>query len=82
MILPTPDEVKGSKRESIGQVLDNTGALKARGGVSMQIEDDPLAFVLRLKDGKSYCLILMAYHQILSLVLGLIEHKGARAYFK
>lgn len=63
-------------------MLDNAGALKSRGGVSMQIKDDPLTFVLWLKDGKSYCLVLMPYHEILSFVLGLIEHKGARTYFK
>ena len=82
VVLPASDEVKRGEGESIGQVLDNAGALKPRGGVSMQIENEPLTFVLRLKDGKSYRFVLMANHQIFSLVLGLIEHEGARAYLK
>lgn len=45
----------------------------------MQIQNDPLTFVLRLKDGQSYRFILMPYNHILPFVFGLIEHEGARA---
>lgn len=48
----------------------------------MQIENYPLTLVLRLKDSKSYRLILMADHHILPLVFGFIEYEVARTYLK
>ena len=53
------DEVKASEGKLKREMFEQPSSLEARGGVSMEIEYDPMIFVVRLIEGELYFFVLM-----------------------
>ena len=82
MVVAASDEVEGGEGEAKGEVFDDTGAFESGGGVAMQIEQGPLALILRLEEGQRDGLVLVANHEILPFVSRLVEYEGAASWVK